>query len=158
MDYRLGNPAQKLVYHNCLIFFGNRIECLLHNMTTKSVHAQVQRITANGVRDGNDLFWSSMLEAALDEEVAKAVDHEWICLGDNGLHNLILLFDCANFKLLLQEDGSLLVVVAYDLVDNVFPVARHIAVKKAAVIQRLRCGNVGMASNRRLKGSQSHSK
>jgi len=45
-----------------------------------------------------------MLKAALDEEVAKAVDHQGISLSDDGLDDLILLLRSADLELLLQED------------------------------------------------------
>lgn len=42
---------------------------------------------------------------------------------DDGLNDLVLLLSSANFELLLQEDRSLLIIVADDLVNDVLPVA-----------------------------------
>ena len=76
-----------------------------------------------------------MLEAALDEEVSEAIDHERISLLDNGIDNLKFLFWSAHLELLLQEDGSLLIVVAHDLVHDVLPVTAHVAVKQTTVVE-----------------------
>ena len=77
------------------------------------------------------------LEAALNKEVAKAVDHEWVGLSNNRLNNLVLLLNSAHFELLLQENRSLLVIVANDFVNNIFPVASHGAIEETTVIERL---------------------
>ena len=42
-----------------------------------------------------------MLEAALDQEVTEAVDHEGIGLVDDGLDNVKLLLGSADLELLL---------------------------------------------------------
>lgn len=78
-----------------------------------------------------------MLEATLDEEVAETVDHKWVGLVDDGLNDLELLLRCAKFQLLLKEDGSLLVIAAHDLVDDVAPVAAHVTIEQAAIVERL---------------------
>lgn len=91
-----------------------------------------------------------MLEAALDQEVAKPIDHEWIGLGHDCLDNVVLLLMCADLKLLLQENGCLLVVVANNLVYNVFPVTSNVAVKEPAVVQRLSRGQKGLEISARL--------
>lgn len=70
-----------------------------------------------------------MLEASLNEEVAKAVDHQRICLLVDGCDYLVLLFWSANLELLLQEDRGLLIVIAHDLVHDILPVAVHVAVQ-----------------------------
>ncbi len=90
-----------------------------------------------------------MLEASLDKEIAESVDHERVGLGDDGLDDLVLLLRSADLELLLEEDRSLLVVVADNLVNDVLPVAVDVAVKQLAVVERLRrrevcraiCGN-----------------
>lgn len=66
-----------------------------------------------------------MFEAALYQKVAKAIYHQRVSLCNDGLDNLEFLFHGANLELLLQENGSLLVVIADDFVDDVFPVARN---------------------------------
>ena len=78
-----------------------------------------------------------MLEATLHEEISEAVDHQRISLGNNSFNDLVLLLRCANFELLLQEDGGLLVIVANDLVDDIFPVAGHATIEEATIVERL---------------------
>lgn len=86
-----------------------------------------------------------MLEAALDQEVSKAVDHEGVCLSNNGLDNLVLLLRSSNFELLLKENRSLLVVVADDLVDNVLPVAVDVAVQETTIVEGLSGGQISLS-------------
>lgn len=91
-----------------------------------------------------------MLEASLDQEVTKAVDHERVGLRDNCLHDVILLLSGSNLKLLLKEDRSLLVIIAHDLVDDVFPVAINRTVEEATIVERFSGWKIGLAlrSNR----------
>lgn len=92
-----------------------------------------------------------MLKAALDEEVAEAVDHERIGLLNDGLDDLILLLLGADLQLLLQEDGGLLIVAVDDLVDNVLPVAGHVAVQKTTVVHGLGIGEVAAGLRQTLE-------
>ena len=108
--------------HVSFVILRNGIEGLLDDVAAKWIHAQSDDVAVNGVSNSNDLLWCSMLEASLDEEVSETVDHEWVCLVDDGLDNLILLLCGADLELLLEEDRSLLVVVADDLIDNVLPI------------------------------------
>jgi hypothetical protein len=75
-----------------------------------------------------------MLETSLHQKVAEPIDHKRISLGDNRLDNLVLLVWSPNFELLLEEDRSLLVITTNDLVDDIFPVAIDIAIKKSPVV------------------------
>ena len=84
-----------------------------------------------------------MFEAALDQEVAEPIDHERIRLSHDRLHDRVFLLRRAHLKLLLQEDGRLLVVVGDDLVHDVPPVARHGAIQETAIVERLHRGHVG---------------
>lgn len=120
--------------HCRLVFFGDTIECLLNNVAAESVHAQSKRITADSLGNGNDLVLSTVLEAALNQEIAKTIDHEGIRLADDGFDDLILLLRCTDLKFLLQKNRGLLVVVADDLIHYVFPVAAHVAVQQTAVV------------------------
>ena len=79
-----------------------------------------------------------MLEATLNQKIAKAINHERIGLSNNGFDDIILLLCSTNFELLLEENRSLLVIIANNLVDNVLPVAVDSAVKEAAIVERLR--------------------
>lgn len=123
--------------HNGLILLRYGIKGLLNDVTAKGVHAETQSVPTNGVCNGDDLFWSPMLEATLHEEVSEAVDHQRISLGDNRFNDFVLLLHCTNFELLLQEDRGLLVIVANNLVDDVLPVASHAPVEEATIIERL---------------------
>ena len=78
-----------------------------------------------------------MLETTLHEEISEAIDHQRISLSNNSFNDLVLLLHRADFELLLQEDGGLLVVVANDLVDDIFPVTGHATIQEATVVERL---------------------
>jgi len=119
----VGNSPKQLADHVSLVAFRNRVESLLYDMAAEWVHTQRDDIAMNGISDSNDLVGRAMLETSLNKEVAKSVDHERVSLVDDGFHDLELLLSSANLQLLLQEDGSLLIVVADDLVDNILPVA-----------------------------------
>src|SRR5690606_493482 len=74
---------------------------------------------------------------ALHQKVAKAIDHQRIGLGNNGLYDVVLLLRRPDLEFLLQEYGCLLIIIADDLVDDVLPVASDITVEQAAVVERL---------------------
>ena len=138
--------------HDCFVVFGHGVEGFLDDVTAKCIHAEAQGITTDGVGNGDYLLWCSMLKATLNEKVAKAVDHQRVGLGDNSFDDLIFLLDRANFKLLLQENRSLLVVVANDLVNDVFPVACNASVKQATVVQWFHWRHIGLSRRcRRLE-------
>jgi hypothetical protein len=86
-----------------------------------------------------------VLEATLNEEIAKAIDHERICLIDDSFDDLELLLGSPNFQLLLQEDAGLLVIVANDLVDDVFPIAGNRLVQEATIVHWLKGSHVGLS-------------
>lgn len=96
VDDCLGYASKQFGDHDSLIVLRDRVKGFLYHVAPKRVHRQVQCVTTDGLCDLNHLLGSSMLEAALDEEVAEAVDHQWIGLGDDGLYNLILLLRCSN--------------------------------------------------------------
>jgi hypothetical protein len=79
-----------------------------------------------------------VLKTALDKEISKAIDHEWIGLVNNCLDNIMFLFGCADFQLLLQENRGLLIVTADYFVYNIFPITRHILVKEPSIVERLK--------------------
>lgn len=115
--------------HYRLVFLGDAVESFLNNVATKGIHAESKRVTTDFVGDGDDLLLCAVFEAALDQEVTEAIDHQFIGLGNDGLYDLILLFWRAHFELLLEEDRGLLVVVADDLIHDVLPVAVHVAIQ-----------------------------
>lgn len=106
-------------------------------MAAKWVHGEIQGVTADGFGNFDDLLGSSVLEAALNEEVSESVDHQGVGLSHDCLDNLVFLLRGPHLELLLQEDGSLLVIVANNLVNNVLPVAIDIAVKKTSIVEWL---------------------
>jgi hypothetical protein len=125
----LWDSAKKFMNHDSLVIFRNRVKCLLDDMASKSIHREIQGITTDSLCNLNDLLRCSVFEATLHEEIAKTVNHQCISLSNNGFDNVELLLISANFKLLLKEDGCLLVIIANDFVNNVLPVAINCAVK-----------------------------
>lgn len=144
MNNRLRDAAKQFMNHNGLVVLGDRVKCLLNNMATKGIHRQVQGVSTDGFSNLDDLLWSAMLEAALDKEIAKAIDHKRISLGNNGFHNLILLLRSSDLELLLKEDRRLLIIVADNLVDNILPIAVDVAIEETAVVQWLCRWQVGL--------------
>lgn len=150
VNHRFWDSAEEFVYHDSLLILRDTIKRLLDDVASKRVHAQVEGVTSDRTRDGNDLIGCSMLEATLDEEVSKAIYHQRVCLADDCLDDIKLLVGCADFQLLLQENGCLLIVVAYNLVHDVFPIAGDIFVEKASIIERFKGRNIrlhGAATN-----------
>lgn len=109
-------------------------------MASKRIHREAEGVTTNGFSNLDNLLRRSVLKAALNQKVSKAIDHQRIGLGSNRLDNVILLIRGAHFELLLEEDGCLLVVAADDLVNNILLVAVDIAVEQATVVERLSRG------------------
>jgi hypothetical protein len=118
------NASKQFPNHISLVVLWNRVEGLLDDVATERIHAESDDVAVNGISNGDDLLRSAVLEAALNQEVAEAVDHERVCLVDDGVDNVIFLVGSADFEFLLQEDGGLLVVAADDLIDNVLPITR----------------------------------
>ncbi len=114
--------------HNSFVVFRNGIESLLDHMTPKWVHRQGECASSNGFCNLYHLLWGAVLEASLHQEVSETVDHQRISLGNNRLDDFVLLVRSPNLKLLLEEDRSLLIVAAYDLVNDILPIAVDIAV------------------------------
>jgi hypothetical protein len=153
VDDRLRDAAQELVDHDGLVLLGHAVKGLLDDMAAESIHAEVQSVATDSLCNQDDLLRRAMLEAALDEEVAETVDHQRIGLVDDSLDDLKLLLRCAKLQLLLKEDGSLLVVAAHNLVNNVAPVAAHVTIEQAAVVERLNGAHIVLAllGNRLLR-------
>lgn len=128
MNYRLWNSAEELVNHDSFVLLGNTVKGLLNNMAPEGVHAQIESVASYRIGNCNHLLRSPMFETTLNKKVAKSVYHEWVSLTDDGLNNVVLLLCRPNLELLLEEDRRLLVVIANNLVHNVFPVARDIFV------------------------------
>jgi hypothetical protein len=116
-------------------------------MASEWIEAEGESVTMNSIGNCYDLLRSAVFEAALDQKIAKAIDHKRICLVDNGFDNFELLLGCADFQLLLQKDGSLLVIVTDDFVHNIFPIAGRSFVKKTAIVHWLERRNVGLTAS-----------
>lgn len=136
VDDSLWDATEELMNHGSFVLLRYAVKSLLDDMATESIHAERKCVTPNSLRYGDDLILSTMLETTLHEEVAETVDHQSISLRDDGLNNVVLLLRSANFELLLKEDRGLLIVVADDLIDDVFPVAAHVTVKQATIVHR----------------------
>lgn len=128
--------------HDRLVLLGHAIEGLLDDMASKGVHTEVQSVATNSLCDVNNLLGRTVLEAALNQEVAETIDHKRIGLSDDSLHDLKLLLWCTELQLLLEENGCLLIVAAHDLVNDVAPVAALVTVEQAAIVQWLNGAHV----------------
>lgn len=142
VDDGLWDATQQLVNHDSLVLLGHAVESLLDNMASESIHAEVQGVATDCLGDRNNLLRGTMLEAALHQEVTETVDHERIGLLDNGLNDVELLLWSADLEFLLEEDGSLLIVAADNLVDYVAPIATHVTVEEATIVERLHSAHV----------------
>ncbi len=139
--------------HDGFVVLWHRVEGLLHDVATKSVHTKIQCISTDCIGNSNDLFGGAMFEAALNEEISKPVHHQRICLGYDRFDNFVLLLDSANFEFLLQENRGLLVIVAHDLVDYILPVASNGSVQQTTIVERLHRRNVRLrGQSRSLNG------
>jgi len=137
MDDCLRDASKKFVDHDSFVIFWDDVKGLLDNMTAEGIHAQSKSVTADRIGNGDDLIRCTVFEASLNEEVAKAVDHKRVCLSNDSINNVTLLLGRGDFELLLQEDGSLLIVALHNLVDDKLPIAVHVTVKEATVVERL---------------------
>ena len=146
VDDSIWDASKQLTDHVSFVVLRHRVESLLDDMTAEWVHTQGDDIAMNGIGDSNDLVWSAVLEASLNKEIAEAIDHERVCLADDGFDDLVLLLCGADLELLLQEDGCLLVIVADDFIDNIFPITRDSFVQKTAVVHRLKWRDIGLAA------------
>lgn len=131
--------------HDGLVVLRDRVKCLLHDVASEWIHREIERVATDSFGDLDDLLWSAMLEAALDQEISKAIDHERVCLSNNGFDNFVFLLRSSDFELLLEEDGSLLVVVADNLVDDVLPIAIDVAIQKTTIVEGLGGGQIRLS-------------
>ena len=145
VDDGLWDAAEKFVDHDGLVILGHRVKCLLHHVAAEGIHGEVQRVAPDGFGNLDHLLRSAMLKAALDQKVAETVDHQGVGLGNNCLHDVVLLLGGADLELLLKKDRSLLIVVTHNLVHDVLPIAGHVAIEQTTVIEGLRSGQVSLA-------------
>lgn len=138
----LRNATKEFVDHDGLVIFWNRIKCFLNDVASECIHREIQGISTDGLSNLDDLLGSTMLEATLDEEVAKAIDHQRIGLCHNSFNNVIFLLGCTYLELLLEENRCLLVVITDDFVNNILPVAVYCTVKETTIIKWFRSGQV----------------
>lgn len=137
MNDCVGDAAQKFVNHDGLVIFRDGIKCFLNNMASEGVHGKVQGVASNCFGDFDDLLRCAMLEASLYKKVPKPVDHQGVGLGNDGLNNFVFLFRGPHLQLLLQEYGSLLIIVANNLIHDVLPIAVDISIEETSVVERL---------------------
>jgi hypothetical protein len=136
----LRNSTEEFMNHNSLVVLRDAVERFLNHMTAESIHGQIQGIATNRLCNFDYLFRGAIFETPLNEEVAKAIDHQWISLGNNGLYNVILLLRSTDLQLLLEEYGCLLIVVAHNFIHDILPVAVNCTVKEATIVQWLGSG------------------
>lgn len=148
VDHCLGNAAEKLMNHDSLVVLRDRVKCLLNNMAAKGVHGEAESVSADSLCDLDNLLGGAVLEATLDQKVAKAVDHQRECLLSNGLDNVEALLGSTHLELLLKKNGRLLVVAGDDLVNNVALITVDITVEQATVVQRLSGGHERLMGRR----------
>lgn len=137
MNDCLRDAAKQLVNHDSSKVLRNTIESLLDDMTTKRVHAQSESVPTNCISNAYNLIRGSMFEAALNQKVTKAIDHQWICLLGDSIDDFVFLIDRPCLQLLLEKDRRLLVVATDNLVNDVLPVTRDILLQKATIVQWL---------------------
>jgi hypothetical protein len=144
MNDSLRDTPEEFMNHDRLVIFRNRIKSLLDNVATKSIHGEIQGIASNRFSNLDDLLWSTMLEATLNQEVSKSINHQWVSLSNDGFNDIILLLSSTNLQLLLEEDGSLLVIIADNLINNVLPIAVDSAIKKTTVVEGFSGRKIGL--------------
>lgn len=125
----LGDAAKQLVDHDSLVVLRNRIKGFLNDVAAECIHGEIQCIASNSFGNLDNLLWSTVFEATLNKEVAKAINHQGVGLSNNGLDNIVLLLGGTNLEFLLKKDRCLLIIIANNLIDNVLPVAIDCAVK-----------------------------
>lgn len=91
VDDSIRDASEQLADHVGFVVFRDRVKGLLDNVTAECIHAEGKHVSMNGVGNRDDLLRCAMFEAALNEEVAEAVDHERICLVNDGADDLELL-------------------------------------------------------------------
>jgi hypothetical protein len=67
MDDSLWDTTKKLMNHDGLVILWNRVKCLLNDVAAERIHGKVQGVASDGLSNLDDLFGSSVLEAALDQ-------------------------------------------------------------------------------------------
>jgi hypothetical protein len=156
VNHGLWNTAKELVHHHNSILFRNRVKGLLNDVASKRIHAEAKSVAADRVGNSDDLLWGTMLEATLDQEITEAVDHQGIGLSNDCFDNLEFLLRSANLELLLEKDGSLLIIAMNDLVNDEFPVTVDCLVKHATVVDWLVAVDVSLQCLRRGLAFVSH--
>ena len=61
--------------HDGLVLLGHAVKGLLDDVASESVHAQVQSVATDSLRNQHHLLRRAVLEAALDKEIAEAINH-----------------------------------------------------------------------------------
>ena len=137
MNNCLWDIAKEFVDHDNFVILRNTVQSFLNYMATELVHAQGHRITSNCVGNCNGMLLGPVLKATLDEEVSKSIDHQRVRLADDSIDDIKFVLRWTTFELVLQKDGRLLIVVANDLLHNVFPITGDILVQETSEVERL---------------------
>src|SRR6478735_358505 len=101
MNDRLWNSSQQFGNHDCLEILWDRIECLLDNMTAKGIHGEIQSVSPNSFSYVDNLVRCAMLKASLHQEITKPVNHQWVGLCYDRIHDLKLLLRSSDLEFLL---------------------------------------------------------
>jgi hypothetical protein len=134
VNHSLWDSTEQFMNHDRLVLLWDAVESLLDDMATKSIHGQLKSVTLDGLSNLDYLLMSTMFKATLNQEVAEAINHQVVSLSNDGIDDIKLLLRRARLELVLQEDGSLLVIVLDDSIDDHVVVAAHAAIKQAAVV------------------------
>ena len=101
MDDCLWDSSQQFGNHDRLEILRNRIECLLNNMTTKRIHGEIQSVSSNSFSYVDNLVRCAMLKTSLHQEITKPVNHQWVGLCYDRIHDLKLLLRSSDLEPLL---------------------------------------------------------
>ena len=75
MDDSVWDSSEQLADHVSFVALRNRVEGLLDDVAAERVHAERDDVAVDSISNSNDLIGRAMLEAPLDKEIAKAIDH-----------------------------------------------------------------------------------
>lgn len=137
VDDGILDAHEKVVDHEALLLLRGVVKGLLNDVTAKSIHTELDGMTADALGNVEDVRRRTVLHTALDEEVAKAVEHQVLALTDDDLDDGLLLFSTTGLDLLLEEQRCLLVVATDDFVHDHFPIGGNVFVEEATVVERL---------------------
>lgn len=101
MDDSFGDSAKEFMHHNSLVLFWDTIKRFLDDVAAEGIHAQTKSVAPDSIGNRNDLLGSSVLKAALHEEISEPVHHKRIGLAHDRFNDFVFLLRSPDFKLLL---------------------------------------------------------